>query len=236
MLMVVITRLYCRAAHLKRCFCGTYPPPMNIFTSTIILCLVVLSSAATNTLDNTIGLSSIKPPLKNATALNVVDPRFTTSFKAFGPPFDKNQSLMNVVNTMTVLALLDFEQEVGPSKFISAKWPDVVITTEGETQEDSVEARFLLWGLFLGIQSIILRSSVYNHWSTMIITLRWKKEVVGYITLSKAQPGLSLPAGNQTTSLEQGSDTNLNSVRSLNDTSINTSNTLNTSRLTNALN
>ena len=154
---------------------------------------------------------------------------------------------MNAVKTMTILALLDFDQKVGPSKFVSATWPNVVIATEGPTEEGQAETHFLLWGLFLAVKSIMLRSSVYSHWNTVIITLRWESQVVGYITLSKPPAQLVLPGRNQTNDLGQGSNANLTTVATdiagnntyrLNvtkvpDALINASYTLNTSKLTN---
>ncbi|KAK3175246.1 hypothetical protein OEA41_002493 [Lepraria neglecta] len=174
--------------------------------------MAAFSSAASIPSTNSLTLNNINSPLANATAPNPIDQRFTTSFKVFGPPIDKNHCLMNAVKAMTILALLDSDQKVGPSKFVSATWPNVVIATEGPTEEGQVEARFLLWGLFLGIKSIMIRSSVYSHWYSMIITLRWKSQVVGYITLSKPPAQLVLPGRNQTIGLGQGSNTNLTTV------------------------
>ena len=76
----------------------------------------------------------------------------------------------------------------------------------------------------------------------MIITLRWKSQVVGYITLSKPSAQLVLPGRNQTIGLGQGSNANLitvatdvagNDTHSLNVTTIPDA-LINASKLTNA--
>ena len=213
---------------------------MKNFISTILLCLATFSSAALIPSTNSLTLNNVNSPLANATAPNPIDQRFTTTFKVFGPPIDKNQCLMNAVKTMTILALLDSDQKVGPSKFTSATWPNVLIATEGLTEEGQVEARFLLWGLFLGIKSIMIGSSVYNHWNSVIIALVWKSQVVGYITLSKPPAQLVLPGRNQAIGLGQGSNADLtvatdvagNDTYSLNVTTIPDA-LINASKLTN---
>ncbi len=148
-----------------------------------VFCLLASTSAFTVRPTNALTLNNISTSLTSAYTL--IDPRFNLWFRSFGPAINKNQCLMNVVNAMVVFTLLDFNQEVGPSTFVSTKWPDIVITTRGEGPANQVEARFLIWGLFLGIFSMVQKIG----FRTIFMALEWDDKPVGYITIApKPEP------------------------------------------------
>jgi hypothetical protein len=151
------------------------------------LALPTNALAATVPTVNTIDIAGLAKPLLNVSSLDAIDRRFTTTTQIQGPALNVDAFLLNVVEAMATYAMLNFTADVKPVKVGS---PDVTIVSRGPKPGETVEARFLVWGLYAGIRGLIL----YDILKTVEFTLKWDGNVVGYIKIRKpnAQPSGSV--------------------------------------------
>lgn len=136
--------------------------------------------------------------LNNATiSADIIDPRFHVS-PTFGAGFiSVNPTLMNILYFMADMAYRDHNELVAPVTWSDPSFPEIQIVTD-----DTHQAKYLLWGIFDGIQYMVK----YNRFHETLLTLTWEKEVVGKIWILLAKPGLSLASGNATSNSTRGSN------------------------------
>lgn len=154
------------------------------------LALAIKTLTATISLINTINLAGIDYPLLNVTSLDAIDRRFTTTTQLQGPALDVDAFLLSVIEAMATYALSNFTADVTP---VMVGSPDVMIVPRGLTPGGTIEARFLVWGLYAGVRGLIF----CKIFDTVELTLKWAGDVVGYIKIMKPN-AQSLGASNDT--------------------------------------
>lgn len=149
-----------------------------------------ISAATIQQVDNN-NLARIDDSLPKLTWLDAIDRRFTTTTQLQGPPLDVNVYFLNIVEAMATYALLNFTADVTP---VIVGSPDVMIVPRGLTPGGTIEARFLVWGLYAGVRGFIL----YEIFDTVELTLKWDGDVVGYIKILKPNARSTIGASNDT--------------------------------------
>lgn len=176
------------------------------------LALATNTSAATIPLVNTINLAGLDAALLNITLLDAIDRRFTTATQLQGPPLDVDTFLLSVIEAMATYALSDFTADVTP---VMVGNPNVMIVPRGLTPGGTIEARFLVWGLYAGVRGLIL----YKIFDTVELTLKWAGDVVGYIKIMKSNAP-SLGASNNDSALTLQSSRSPSTPASMNETNV----------------
>ncbi len=107
-------------------------------------------------------------------------------------------TLMSILYFMAELSSKDHNDFVAPNLWNAPGASEVTIVTRG-----TIQAKYLLWGVFAGIEYMIK----YSRFHEVLLRLRWESMIVGEIWLvpSKSIPNLAVNTSTQT--LEQRSNT-----------------------------
>lgn len=170
---------------------------MRCFVSMTIVALATESLAATIPPTDNISLPRIDNLLVNATALNAIDPRFTTTTQRQGPNLDVDAFLFSVVNAMATFALLNFNEATIARTPTGVGSPGVVIEPRAAQRGGTIENRFLVWGLYAGVRGLIF----FEIFQEVELTLNWDGIAVGYLKIMKSRTPLTLPASGNTSTL-----------------------------------
>ena len=93
----------------------------------------------------------------------------------FDSPFlPVNPTLVSIIYFMSVVARSGFEEQLPPQKYSSPMYPQIEITCH-----TPIEARFLLWGIYLAAADMVK----YTRFNNVIINLSWDDKLVGQISL-----------------------------------------------------
>ena len=130
--------------------------------------------------------------------IDAVDPRFTMEHTFDKPSLSVLPCLMNALGALSELAREDFRESVETTTYSLAKYPTVSIVTNGTPTADTIEARFIIWGIWKGVRLMIGK----NQFQNVLLTLKWKEVVVGYVIFvqSGSQLVISGSYNNQTLS------------------------------------
>lgn len=130
-----------------------------------------------------------------------IDSRFHIETHVLDILVDQIDCLMNVVIAMGKLSAREFTGPIEPTRYRDPRYPSVLIMTRSPARGGPIEARFLLWGLYLGIR---LKLQL-NDWRLPEFILFWEGERVGSISFRTYDPRNSLQGSNSTDSLTQTS-------------------------------
>ena len=170
--------------------------------------------------------SSIFQNGSDVTALAAVpgiDPRFQISSEYGAPRLPGMACLMNAVNAMRDLALEDFNEPLVPIVYILDSFPEVMIAPEAVYLGGAIQTRFIVWGLWAGINAMLERSV----FQTAVITLKYDFVTVGYVKI--AQPGAQLKLGTNSTDSQRSTDKRSTVGISVNNTQASSENQLSVS-------
>ena len=93
----------------------------------------------------------------------------------FDSPFlPINPTLASIIYFMSEVARSDFKQQILPRKYSSPMYPQIEITCH-----TPIEARFLLWGIYLAATDMVK----YTRFNNVVINLSWDNTLVGQISL-----------------------------------------------------
>ena len=124
-------------------------------------------------------------PSTNVTTVGSIDSRFRVITSFLNLDVDENDCVMNVIIAMGILSTREFTQLVKPQTYRDERYPKCFIQTRRPEVARSIEARFLLWGLYAGIRPMIQN----NNWKLAEFTLLWDEDVVGFISFATAGTG-----------------------------------------------
>ena len=169
-----------------------------------IITPILISLAAVTTAAAVIGLSSseVEPlgVLHNVTGakprVGAIDPRFSVTYQQGQTRLSATSSLMNAANAMMMLALENFTELIAVRNFVDLDYPEVIIVPLTPLGQ-SVEPRFLLWGVWEGIRWMI------NHrdFRDLSVRTRWNGVPLCTIWIRGAWEKLSAASRNDTLSL-----------------------------------
>lgn len=166
-----------------------------------------LGSTTTIPLAQSINSSPIDSLSANITTVGAnIDSRFHIETNFLNILVNQNDCLMNVVIAMGILSAKQFTGPVESTTYHDPRYPRVFITTKSPATGGPIEARFLLWGLYLGIRPMLQT----NDWRLPQFILFWDGERVGSISFGTSDSRLPLQGSNSTESLTQRSTNSSN--------------------------
>ena len=163
-----------------------------------------------------------------------IDPRFAMQPLYEAVDLDEDHCLVATVQFMGLLGSARSDEPFPTKTYFDDRFPNVEIANHSPRTGGTIEARFLVWGLYLGVKDMI----VTDRFKNVQFVLRWEGQIVGIITIrNQAGPRSLLSGTNSTTDMERRSSSsssnqlhNLSASESLDGTSFNLSipNTLST--------
>lgn len=171
----------------------------NLFPPPLLLILPSIAFATPAQPINSLALTTAtaNPGTSNPIGPEPIDPRFNMQPVYRATPLNEDECLVAAVQ---FLGLLGSDPFTGPEEtrnYFDDRLPHVVITPRSPRTGGTVEARFLVWGLYLGLKDMIES----NRFRNVQLVLRWEGQIVAFISINKraAPPLLSLPGANSTT-------------------------------------
>jgi hypothetical protein len=168
----------------------------------ILLSFAVAKSATSTLLHNSTKTIDYIVPTLNTIAANGVDPRFEIGYTFDTPVLPVTPCLMNALAAVSELAVKNFTGNVTPRTYTLTDYPSVSIVTDATATLKTIEIRFVLWGIWKGIQNMISSDQFQNA----LLTLMWKKAVVGYVFVVRSGTALGITRDNDNPTLSQRSD------------------------------
>lgn len=185
---------------------------MYILCSTIFLVLPSFSFATPAQLTNSRDLITTIPSISNPITVQPVDPRFSMQPVYQAEPLDEDQCLVAAIQLMGLYGSDPFTSPKTTAEYWDNHVPRVVIAPRTTRRDGTMETRFLVWGLYLGIKDMIET----NRFNNVQFVLRWDSVVIGGISIKSRTPGqLSLTGENSTSStniLRRSSSSNLSNL------------------------
>ena len=174
---------------------------------TMLLMLPSFSLAAPAQSSNSLALVTTGPSIVDAIGPEPIDPRFSMEPIYLTTPLDEDDCLVAAVQLIGGWGSNPFTQrEQTPISYWDDYVPRVQITIQSPRTTASIETRFLVWGLYLGVKDMIAT----NRFRNVQFVLKWDGQNIGFISINKRTgPLSSLPAtvsANFTSTLRQRSD------------------------------
>lgn len=174
-------------------------------------------------------IPNVPSPLSaNAIGPEPIDPRFSMQPSYQAVPLAEDDCVVAAVQLLGLWGSNPFTGQEPTITYWDDYVPRVEITSLSPRAGGTVEARFLIWGLYLGVKDMIES----NRFKSVQFVLRWEGQIVALILIKKRQSLLSIPGGNSINStdttniLRQRSSSNQLNIfasENLNDTSFNLS-------------
>jgi len=155
---------------------------MLIFRFTVFLNLTSAISSATISAANVVPRSDLQLLSMNATTVGNIDPRFSLTFQFDDPLLSTIPCLMNAVWAVQELALGNFTDHIEPATYALPDYPTVSVVTEATTTSDTIERRFLIWGIWKGIFYMMRKEMFQNA----LFTLYRDGAAIGYVIFAKS--------------------------------------------------
>ena len=183
----------------------------------LIPLVFTLSKAATVINNLQINSHNATNATYNITTLGTfTDPRFRIEALWDQPKLRTISCLMNAVNVLAVLAQLDFLSKVmGIHRITIDNYLDVEIGFQPVSPAIDIEVRFLVWGLYAGIDRMVTQS----RWNDAEFDLIWEERHIAWIRFERGQR--LVEAENRLAILGQASTNALNETANTNATSSN---------------
>ncbi|KAM0801226.1 hypothetical protein BDR22DRAFT_888542 [Usnea florida] len=171
--------------------------------TTLLQSLIFLigSSTAANV---PVSLTANNSPLNASITLPdvpVIDPRFQVTTRYLETILDVDAYLMNCLGVFGDITLDDAEAQIIPRTYPEYVVPGVSIATFPTTTGGTIEARFVVWGLYWASS----RAMMNDIYQSAEYTLKWENVVVGYLDITRPEARLSLPGSSTNASLTQRS-------------------------------
>lgn len=155
-------------------------------------------------------------------------PRFAMQPLYEAVDLDEDHCLVATVQFMGLLGSARSDEPFPTKTYFDDRFPNVEIANHSPRTGGTIEARFLVWGLYLGVKDMI----VTDRFKNVQFVLRWEGQIVGIITIrNQAGPRSLLSGGtNSTADMQRRSSSssssqlhNLSASESLDGTSFNLS-------------
>ncbi len=146
----------------------------------LLACLLTaVNTLAVISPPQTLSTTFATSPLVNTTALDVsIDPRFGLKAEYGETSLPLTACFMNVVDLLAQYAELDWLSKVRERHgVVLPEYPQVEIAILPAAPRTSVEVRFVIWGIWVGMRDIVTRKS----FCVVEFEVFWEEEVVAYI-------------------------------------------------------
>ena len=165
---------------------------MTMFT-TLLQSFIFLLGSSTAANVPSLSLTGNHSPL-NASLPNdhLIDPRFRVTTRYLEPLLTEDALLMNCIGVFGDITLDDATAHIIPRRYPEFVVPGVSIATYATMTGGTIEARFVVWGLY----TASLQAMITNTYQAAEYTLRWEGVVVGYLGITKPEARLGLPGSN----------------------------------------
>lgn len=158
------------------------------------------------------------PSASNPIGPEPIDPRFSLQAMYRAMPLNQDQCLTTAVLFMGLLGSLSFVAPLPSKTYWDRYLPNVEITHRSPRTGGTIEERFLIWGLYLGVKDMIES----NRFKEVQFVLRWEGQIVGIMGMRKPAGALPLSGMNSTSDMRRrlfSSLLNLTASQSLDGTS-----------------
>ena len=176
---------------------------MTIFT-TLLQFLVFLTGSSTAANVPSLSLTGYSLPLNASNTLpnkEVIDPRFQITTRYLETMLDVDAYLMNCLGVFGDITLDDAQARIIPRTYSEYVVPGVSIATFPKRTGGTIEARFVVWGLYRASSQAMMN----DFYQSAEYTLKWDGVVVGYLDITRPEARLSLPGSSTNASLTQRS-------------------------------
>ena len=116
---------------------------------------LVLTSAAATSPFVLLNTSRVVDTVTTRPIVGTPDPRFMVTVKFDGPNFPLISCLMSTVKFLATLGSEDFSGSMEKVTWKFRKYPEVGMVVSPSTAGGSIERRFVIWGLSLGVDYLI---------------------------------------------------------------------------------
>ena len=175
---------------------------ISSFILQILLCLTISKSATSTLLPNSINTIDYVATTSNTTLVDSVDSRFDIAYTFDTPVLPITSCLMNALAAVRELAVGDFTENLTPKTYRLTDYPSVSIVTDATSSSETIETRFVIWGIWKGIRHMVLSGKFRN----VLFTLKWNGAVVGYVMVVRSGEALGIARSNNSQILSQRSD------------------------------
>lgn len=172
------------------------------FVLQILFSLTISKSATSTLLPNSTNTIDYIATNSNTTLVDGVDSRFDIGYTFDTPVLPVTPCLMNAVAAMSELAVRDFTENLTPKTYGLTDYPSVSIVTDATSSSETIETRFIIWGIWKGVRHMILSGKFQN----VLFTLKWEGAVVGYVMVVRSGPALGVVRNNNSQILSERSD------------------------------
>ena len=164
-----------------------------------LLSFAATAAAVGRPLSNGVNRTGYLHTVSDAAGLEAIDPRFTVRYEPGQDRLSATSCFMNAVRAMTELALEDFTGRIRPRNYIDLDYPGVVIVPRAAAQEQTVEVRYLLWGVWQGIGWMISQQSFRSlvigaYWDDVLVCSIWIRRAWGQLSIAGSNGTLGLTA------------------------------------------
>ena len=149
---------------------------------------------------NSLNLTTASLTAVNAIGPEPIDPRFNIQAVYQEVPVDEPQVLVAAVQFLGELGAKPFLEAVsGNFELWDDHCPNVVFEHHASTPGGTIQTRFLVWGLYLGVKDMILT----NRFKEVRFVLRWERQVVGIALIENHRAALSMSSTNSTSDIQR---------------------------------
>ena len=178
---------------------------MTNFTTLLQFLIFLMGSSGAANLPS-LSLTGYSLPLNTSNTLLdeqvTIDPRFQITTRYLETMIDVDAYLMNCVGVFGDITLDDAEARIIPRLYPEYVVPGASIATFPKRTGGTIEARFVVWGLYKASSQAMMN----DYYQSAEYTLKWEGVVVGYLDITRPEARLSLPGSSTNASLTQRSD------------------------------
>ena len=177
---------------------------MTTFT-TLLQFLIFLIGSSTAANVPSLSLTGYSLPLNASNTLLdeqvSIDPRFKITTRYLETMLDVDAYLMNCLGVFGDVTLDDAGARIIPRTYPEYVVPGVSIATFPKRTGGTIEARFVVWGLYKASSQAMMN----DYYQSAEYTLKWEGVVVGYLDITRPEARLSLPGSSSNASLTRRS-------------------------------
>lgn len=117
---------------------------------------------------------------------------FHVSFEIGGPKLHRTACLLNTVEALKQLALGDFQAKIiDGTEYKLDSYPQVSILVSTFKRRRNIQARFVIWGIVLGVHEIVSR----KKFEFAQFEIKWNGDILGWVHIENNPPTPGLAIG-----------------------------------------
>ena len=156
---------------------------MSYLFTTILLMLPCFGFASPAQPLNALSLTDPAALMANTIGPAPIDSRFTMQPFYQGQPLVEDDCLVAAVQLLGLWGADQLTMQEPVSRYLDDRFPRVFIETRSLSTSRTTEARFLVWGLYLGLKGMITS----RRFESVKLVLRWERRVIAQISIQPRQ-------------------------------------------------